>query len=238
MKKEEKLIAYLKQEEELIINEYVHKFYKSTKESEPITDGIVDIEKYLKSKYRICWVLKEPYDEGDGTGGGWSLTDRLAAEDFSPGKGQTWRPMIYVTHSLLNNFIPWNKMKEKDAAEIADALKHIALINIGKMPGFPKSNDKDLIEKYKSCKPLLHWQLKVYDPQIIIFGYTFDYFKEDLNIEDNEIKKPNDNIHYVVKNNKIYLHAYHPAQMEIPREDYVQSIINVVKANIDSINKT
>jgi len=90
MKKEDKLIAYLEREEELIINEYVHKFYKSTKKSEPITDGIVNIEKYSKSKYRICWVLKEPYDEGDGTGGGWSLTDALAAEDFSSGSNDNF----------------------------------------------------------------------------------------------------------------------------------------------------
>jgi len=30
-----------------------------------ILDGIIDIEKYYNAKYRIMWILKEPYDESD-----------------------------------------------------------------------------------------------------------------------------------------------------------------------------
>lgn len=29
----------------------------------PILDGVFDPEKYLASKYKILWILKEPYDE-------------------------------------------------------------------------------------------------------------------------------------------------------------------------------
>ena len=223
--------------EEKLIEEYVYKFYdKSDKDSEPITDGIVNIEKYVNCKYKICWVLKEPYDEDNGTGGGWSLTkDGLAKDDFSPGNSPTWQPMIYTTYSLLNSFINYNDMEYiRDDPEMSNVLKYIALININKMPAFHRSNDSDISKKYESWRPLLHWQLKIYNPQIIIFGNTFQYFKKDLEINDDEIKN-RDYVDYIIKNKKIYAHAYHPAQTVITREQYVQGIINVIKMNIEKI---
>jgi hypothetical protein len=229
--------AFEMEREEELIEEYIYNFYdKSDKKSEPITDGIVNIEKYIGSKYKICWVLKEPYDEDDGTGGGWSLTrDVLAKEDFSQGGSPTWQPMIYVTYSLLNNFIPYSEMDSiNDDPEMSNILKHIAFININKMPAFHRSNDNDISKKYVSWRPLLHWQLKIYNPQIIIFGNTFQHFKKDLNIRDSEIKNRN-YVDYVVRDKKIYAHAYHPAQTQISREDYVQGIINVVKMNVEKI---
>ena len=229
-------VSEMEREEELI-EEYIYKFYdKSDEDSEPITDGIVSIEKYLQCEYKICWILKEPYDEDNGKGGGWSITkDGLASEDFSPGSSPTWQPMIYTTHSLLNNFIPYNQMDWiRDDPEMSNSLKHIAFININKMPAFHRSNDIDIAKKYESWRPILHWQLKIYDPQIIIFGNTFQHFKKDLGIRDDEIKNK-DYVDYVVKNKKIYAHAYHPAQTVISREDYVQGIINVVKLNIEKI---
>ena len=222
--------------EEELIEEYIYRFYdKSKKDSEPIMDGIVDVEKYRKSKLKICWILKEPYCEGDGTGGGWSLTkDILLKKDFNPGKSPTWQPMIYVTYSLLNNFIDYSNMDFiRDDPKMSNSLKSIAFINVNKMPGYTRSNDIDIAKKYQEWRPLLHWQLKIYDPQILIFGHTFKHFQKDLGIKNKEIK----NDFYVLKNNKIYIHAYHPAQTQITRDDYVQGIIDVVKNNIGTISQ-
>jgi hypothetical protein len=234
---------YLKKEQGLI-EEYTERFCsdKITKKSGPIYDGVVNCQKYLESKYRICWVLKEPYDEGNGKGGGWSLThDILDQDELYPdvvGKSPTWQPMVYVTYSLLNEFIPYGSMNYiRDEPKMAQSLNEIALINVNKMPANSRSNDNDIAEKYEYWKPILFWQLKQYDPQIIIFGNTFQHFQEDLGIKNKE-KRHKGTVDYILKNNKIYLHAYHPAQTVISRDDYVQDIINIVEANIGEIEKS
>jgi len=228
-------IEYLEKEQKLI-DEYVFRFYdKKTKQTEPIYDGVADAKKYLtKSKYRICWVLKEPYDED---GGGWSLSgDMLNQKDLYKivKNSPTWQPIIYVTYSLLNGLIPYNSMDcIRDEPEMAQCLNHIAFININKMPADRRSND-DIAVKYEYWKPILHWQLKQYDPKIIIFGNTFQHFREDLNIGEKEMQYT-DTVHYIVKNKKLYAHAYNPAQMQVSREEYVQGLIDVVKKNKDKL---
>lgn len=115
---------------------------------------------------------------------------------------------------------------------MAQCLNEIALINVNKMPASHRSNDTDIALKYEYWKPILFWQLKQYDPHIIIFGNTFQHFKDDLGIADTEIRHKN-YVDYIVKNKKIYVHAYHPAQTQINREQYVQGILDVIKKNIE-----
>ena len=229
-------VQYLEKEQNLI-DEYIYRFCdKITKSAEPILDGVVNVEKYLKGKYRICWVLKEPYDEDNGKGGGWSLARILSQKELYPkivGSSPTWQPIIYVTYSILHDFLPYSSMNWiKDEPEMAQCLNEIALINVNKMPANHRSNDTDIALKYEYWKPILFWQLKQYDPQIIIFGNTFQHFKDDLGIAATEIRHK-DCVDYIVKNKKIYVHAYHPAQTQINREQYVQGIIDVIKKNIE-----
>jgi hypothetical protein len=98
----------------------------------------------------------------------------------------------------------------------------------------------DIARKYAHFKPVLLRQLKQYDPQIIIFGSTFQHFQNDLGIKDEELtnyykdkKKPR----YIVKNGKLYVDAYHPAARELTmtEADYVQSIIDIVEMNKENI---
>ena len=223
------------------MKEYTDRFSgkKTTSSAKPIYDGIINPEKYVKSKYRICWILKEPYDNdaGDNKGGGWSLSERINEKIFS-GKGSpTFEPMIYASYSLLNDFIPYSKMDDMgDNLNMVNFLKETALINVGKMPAKTRSIDSDISKKYEFWKPLLFWQLTVYNPQILIFGNTFQHFKNDLHIKDSEVIERNSYpIHYTVKNNKIYLHAYHPAQTSTEKEAYIEGIRSVVKDNINKL---
>jgi hypothetical protein len=128
-----------------------------------------------------------------------------------------------------------------DDSEMVQCLNHIAVINVNKMPGGHTSNDTDIAKKYDHFKPLLLRQLKQYDPQIIIFGNTFQHFQNDLGIKDEELtdyykdkKKPR----YIVKNGKLYVDTYHPVVREITmtEQDYVQSIINVVEMNKENFD--
>jgi hypothetical protein len=233
------IVEELQKEQELI-EEDIDRFCSDIKsEFGPIYDGVGDIKKYLECKPRICWVLKEPYVKGDDKGG-WSLTgDYLNQEDRYPDiiesrPWKTWGPVTRATYGILNN-MPYSEIDKKDNLEMIHCLKQIAVIEISKMPGKTKSKDSDLAQKYEYWKPILFRQLKQYDPQIIIFGYTFQHFQKDLEIRDEELTQHEHDIRYVVKNGKLYVDAYHPAQWQIPPTEYVQGIIDVVKMNENSI---
>ena len=100
-------------------------------------------------------------------------------------------------------------------------------------------------EKYLSTTPRILWILKepyddfteegkpygggwsLYEPQIIIFGNTFKFFKKDLVGDDAEPSKRIDGvIHIYEKNEIMMIDAYHPNQKIIGRDMYVNSIID------------
>ncbi|GHT72050.1 hypothetical protein FACS1894110_26200 [Spirochaetia bacterium] len=231
--------------EQNMIERYIDRFAKekTTPDAEPMPDGVVDSQKYLEGKYRICWVLKEPYDKDydAGEGGGWSVTGALANRDAWSAliRSSTYKPIIYVTHSLLNGLKSYSEVEKwfdenKEAA--AECLSSIAVINISKMPGASNSNDADIAQKYEYWRPILFWQLRQYQPQIVIFGNTFQHFQADIGIKDEELiqgQGVSQEVIYVVKDHVLYIWAYHPAQMIITREKYVQGITNVVKLNLE-----
>jgi len=227
-------IERIKKEENLIaerVNELADEFKRR---SNPVIDGIIDVEKYVNSKYRICWILKETHDGGKDIGGGWSWQEKFDKDDFYTGYSPTWDPMIYITYAILND-VPYADMKYiKEDPKMAHIFRHIAYINVNKMLGLTKSSDIDIQSKYDFWKNLLHRQIEVYDPQVIIFGSTFNYFKSYLGIEESEIQKGG-SVNYVVKNGKIYLRAYHPAQKTIKAHIYAEDIINAVKTNAEKI---
>jgi hypothetical protein len=108
-------IDYLKEQNNLIqkfIGDIADYAEISTDLAWPNYDGI-NPEKYGGSKYRICWVLKEAYDPGgkENEGGGTTWHEKFAEKTFN-GKGQTWRPMIYITYSLLHDFPSYGSLKE------------------------------------------------------------------------------------------------------------------------------
>jgi hypothetical protein len=222
--------------EEALLDKYVKLFYpKISKNKKPILDGVTDVEKYLSSPYKICWVLKEPYDEKDGYGGGFDLRKlhhkftKMKYHDFGP----TWSMVGCVSYSLLNNFISLEKIKEMESRQYMQSLLQISFINISKMPSKtgPETKNKDLWKHYELWRPILHWQLIKYDPDIIIYGNTMDCFWDDLELDKGK-ENDNKNGYFVIKNGKIHIWAYHPAQRSIEREAYFNGIINSVKKGL------
>jgi hypothetical protein len=231
------------QKEEELIAEDIDMFCQDmiSDKAKPVYDGVVNVEKYVNGeKYRICWVLKELYDK---EGGDWYLCDFLSDETRwrEIAKHPVWKRGIYTTYGIINNFIDYSEMDYIcDDPEMVQCLSHIAVINVNKTPASTTSSDANIARKYKHFKPVLLRQLKQYDPQIIIFGKTFQHFQNDLGIKDEELtnyykdkKKPR----YIVKNGKLYVDAYHPAvrQSTMTEADYVQSIIDIVEMNKENI---
>lgn len=193
----------------------------------PIYDGINDVCKYLSSSPRIMWILKEPYDDitkdGMPIGGDFNLYSCFDKDDAW--KNKTWQSMTYVTYGIYNkckyNDMDWIRNEKK----MVDILKQIAYINVSKMPGYTKSDYNCIKKKYEIWKPILLEQISIYNPNIIIFGNTFNFFKSDLVGDDSEPIKKDDTLYVYEKNEVRYIDTYHPLQTKIKRELYVNRII-------------
>lgn len=220
-----------------IINSYIKSKHEDTF---PILDGIVDAERFLSAKYKILWILKEPYDEfdedGEPFGGGWDLKAVLKSknsiQEFSGGK-PTFKPMIYTSWGILNDFCLWNDMNdlEKDPSML-EALKSIAYVNVKKLPGRKSSYYKIIQDAYKQHKNILLKQIDYINPDIIIGGATMGLFLDDLGISRND-KVRHKGINYFIKNRKIFIEAYHPAQRPsmtgVSLEMYCNDIVTAVQ---------
>lgn len=96
----------LKTEAERLETE-IESIFESRNES-LIGDGIISYENYLNAKYRILWVLKEPYDgfdeRGNPVGGGWhfrqAFLPKKRKSDFDRRSLATYDPMLYITYSI------------------------------------------------------------------------------------------------------------------------------------------
>jgi hypothetical protein len=210
---------------------------------EPISDGIINIEKYINSKYKILWVLKESNDLVDGKGGGWSLTTAISAltswYDQKQTGGITFKRMIYASYGILNNFTLWKEMPSVTNDEVFDVIKCIAYINIKKIPGGVSSNESMISKAYQENQQLLLKQIKTYDPDIIIAGNTLQHFFNDLPINFNNkryVDEATRNTAYYPDENKLYIHSWHPAvrPQKISEETYCNEIIMAAKEWADN----
>ncbi len=221
------------------LNDQIKSTIKSgNPELDPIYDGIIDVEKYVQAKYRILWVLKEPYDgkdeNGNPFGGGWSIPELVRSKhtiwEFEGGGRPTFRPMIYTSWGIFNNFCQWNKMNDvEEDPSMLEALKSIAYINVKKLPGMTESRGSHLQKAYNQDKDLLFKQIECFNPDIVIFGYTISYFLPDLGFRHEDFHSFG-SLKYIIHDKKIYIDAYHPAQRNtISAPEYCNDIINAVK---------
>ncbi len=203
---------------------------------EPIYDGVSDAEGYLASKPRIMWILKEPYDdkspEGIPKGGGWSLTEHLGKNDVWKDLDM-WKLMIQINYSIHNN-LKWEELDyiENNQA-MADELKKTAYINLSKMPNRTSSSASYLWQFYGQWKNILFEQIDLYKPEIIIFGHTFSFFMEDMNISGEPIYQTTVGqwtTKAYKKDGILLIDAYHPSRKG--GEDagtYVSSVIETTR---------
>ena len=200
----------------------------------PITDGVADADAYLASNPKVMWVLKEPYDELDNDqpqGGGWSITEDCFAKIEQKSVALTWHNIVYVMYGIRHG-IKWDKIPNiRQDKSITNVLKEIAYINVSKMPNRSVTKDSELRRFYETWKYILWKQINLYNPDIIIFGATFQLFKDDF-ARKGDLREVTD---YGVWawNNKLLLAANHP-QIRQKREEYVDNLINI----INTYNKT
>lgn len=202
-----------------------------------IDDGVMKPSVYFSKDIRLAWMLKEPYDGENGTGGGWSYfgmfpeNKDLYLEQFHKGHKSTWHPMIYVTNSINNNFIRWEQMNYiRDQHDMCDVVRHTAFINSQKLPskGVTNTDFSDLWQSIALHSPLLKEQINLLDPNVFIFGSTANLYEKILDLDLKQLKR-NGSCLYLTKENKLNISAYHPSQRSVVRSKYVNDIVEVVE---------
>jgi hypothetical protein len=226
----------LKKEEEIIENEIWKKGKeKNLTKKELIWDGVVSEEKYLdtNNKYKIMWILKNGYDDDLGFKLG---TDLLKPEErIKKANGKlipTLRGMIYITYGLLNDKSFDEMRMHKIDSEMIEVLTKIAWVNISKASGERTSESEYIEKEYDFWKEILFKQIKTYSPDILIFGGTFKFFKNDWPKHFNG-SLPDDTYFCQNENDMLIISTYHPSypfreDARICLKDYVKKIIESV----------
>ncbi len=202
------------------------------KERHVVQDGVFNYEGYLKSKIKILWIMKEPYDDLNGKGGGWHFSDSSVYKEFEFGRARTtWHPIIYASYGILNDFLTFDKMGRisKHNKEVAKVLSHIGYINIQKLPSLTREKTKHsvLIDAFQSTKHLFDMQINLLQPDVVIGANTLPIIFQHLNLKSYRHKEYSTCTSYVV-NSRIYINAKHPAQRR-GRAAYVNDIVSAVR---------
>lgn len=208
---------------------------------EPIFDGVADWAGYLAAPRKICWVLKEPYDDvdsmGNPAGGGWTMFKDLGANKTLASvvnANQTLRNVAYASWGLLEGKtrdadIPWIK----DRPDVADALLRVCYLNTGKMPAATRTSDEQLRKVHDEWREVVLDQIELANPDLLIFAGTLQVWAADLGLD---ISRPR---HTAVRGScRADVHEWsgrrvlwtdHPATPK-PPEDWTDSLLEAAGA--------
>jgi len=214
---------------------------RTTPTISPITDGIINIEKYVKSDFRILWILKESNDltrkEGVLSGGGWDLCKKIDEMTWSEQKkikaGQTvFRRLSFCSYYILMKEELGEKTKQM-SEEMWDAFKSTAYINVKKLPGISRVKDDVIQAAYDLDKEILHDQIKAFNPNIIIGCNTLGFFSKHFKFNRQDKKSFKDLHHYFSpwkgyypQKDRLYIDTSHPLKPGITDEVFLKSILN------------
>ena len=183
-------------------NEIFHELKQ--KDLDIITDGIVDENQFLNSKFKIVFLLKEVNGGKD-----WDLREFL----YNGGRSQTWDNIARWTEGILNleKDMRWSDLEQKNQERRNKYLKKICAVNLKKTPGKHTSNNININFEANQNTEILRRQLKLYDADIIICcGTGAQYLKYIYDGIDETWKITSRGISYL-DNGKIIISFSHPA---------------------------
>ena len=197
------LEEYLKENDELF-REWREKL--NHKGQPFIDDGIVNPEVWFSmdsNTPKILFVLKEAY------GGSFSLTETLSKE--GPWSAM-WNRVAEWSYGLMNsNENHYPEFKDLSHEEANYYLNRIAVMNLRKSNGSRNSGDRQFVKYAKADNDLLQRQFNLINPDIVIYGYTFDAAKGIHNLSAIKKESPNPHWYYIDNNNRVHIDFFHPA---------------------------
>lgn len=183
-----------------------------------VRDGIVDEQIFLTATPKILFIAKEPNNPDQKPG------------DFR----DWWKDEIAYTFSyrlaewsygLLNNFPQYDDIwTNKGSAH--KAIKHIAFMNIKKNGGTGNSEYNRMMEHLTNNFDLLHRQIEIISPDIIITGTSRKELRNGL-FPQTVWKNSGYDIAIGRHNNAKVIDFYHPSSRTAPAAAYslLQNII-------------
>lgn len=219
--------------------------------SSPIRDGVARPEEYLKADLKVVWLLKEPYDSGEGVenDGGWSIVDNCFAEagdswerkreDGSIDRmwtNRTWQMVAYIMygfrHELRYKDMP--RVRSPEGRMIMNELLTIGWVNASKFANKKSSSDAKVLKLFINVwAPLVMKQLHTLKPNVIVCGKTFNCLRYVWNdalacidgmLPGASARCPK--IGFWKHNDTYIIDAYHPGRKGC---QYANSIINALR---------
>ena len=206
-------------------------------------DGIVNVENWRKQQIRPLFIGKEPH----GTGYDqevWSMANWLnenPKEDACDATPHTWPKTAYISYALQNGFAQYDDMPHiNQDKKIAEALRHIAFINVGKYTAETTTPWPRLNELYRQNRNVLHDQIEMLQPNVIVGWNTLGLFENDEEFMSRFALEKSDSANHDIidswtSGGKLFISAYHPgSRTSFVR--YVDSIVTAVKEHIEDID--
>lgn len=138
-----------------------------------IRDGIIDFNKWASAGRKILLLLKEAYDCDD-------LCSTIRDEWQGPRYNIWWTASywLYALQNCSGNSFKSFPSSETEYEECKRHLLSAAVINVKKSGGTSSSNDDDLSKYVKEDGEVICEQIELINPDIILCGYTYGFFKE------------------------------------------------------------
>jgi len=219
-------------ESEAIIQRMIETLYVDLSgRAEPISDGVINVELWCSSPLRVMWILKEPWDGEDSSGGGWSIcADVLNVKPVSELGHTTWHPIIYIAFGLFNNKTYAGMPCVRDMNSPEGVLRRLAFINVKKLPGVRwGAYTPGILDWYIRGRKIILEQIRAYCPHVVFAcSPNFPAILNDLDCGWRSRLCSVGSAAYVWHENVLFVHVYHPGQTQITRENYVNDALAAV----------
>lgn len=147
-----------------------------------VADGVISEIDYLKSKLKLCFVLKEVNDEG---GGDWDLRE-FVRDGARP---QTWDNIARWVKCIdnIDTDIPWAFLESINDSQRAELLLSICAMNLKKTPGGSSTNQTELEKVVEEDQSFIRRQYSIYEPDLTICCGTGWDFRYALSLNDGDV---------------------------------------------------
>lgn len=205
-----------------------------------IRDGIVKLDNWRSQSIRPLFIGKEAYGSGE-----WSITEHCMNQgpvEFCRKSPRSWPKTAHISYALQNGLLEYNAAI-RNSVKVSESLRNIAFINVGKHGAAKQTPAQRLAALYKQNRTLLHEQISICQPNIIIGWSTLGLFESDKEFlsrfaTGKSAKTVLNGVSSWHANGKLFISATHPSYFKIPAKQYVNNIIKSVKEQIEHIDQS
>ena len=195
-------------------------------------DGIIDSTLYGLESCKVCWILKEANNKGNGPLNLIEYLHRLPVNDRVP------RRVALATTGIKNGYDDLLKL-DPYSIDVKSQLLNIAWVNINKQGGGSSSSYSKIKKAFEQNEDLLFSQIQDATPEIAVFGGSFSFFWNALVrqgcimrklVFTSETIRPRCYLDISKRYPFLFVEAYHPAYRGMKDAEYAMYISKAVHA--------